>query len=367
MVDLSQPTDGQTTPTDPAPAEDGTNPQGSIADSTTSTAALTTTTKLFSSLTTTTTRPPTTTSSRPPATSGGTVTFGAAGDFGGKDSRAGTVMEDMKRRNLAAFFLLGDLSYDEITPESAWCDWVHGYLGANYPMAVVAGNHEEDSRVDGQILDFASCMPDRLGSEMGPGGYSLNYASDLGPVTVVSISPDLVVGGVDYTYASGSPERNWLVGAIGRAKAEGDWVIVGMHKNCITIGEKSCEIGESFLQLLIDQKVDLVLQGHEHAYQRSHSLSQVNRSGVGTIVDDGSDRQYAKGSGTVIVIAGTAGRSMRDCSHGDSEYGNFAVHWCGEEATDTKGYLVLQASGSSLSAEFVTTTGTPFTDSFTIS
>lgn len=309
-------------------------------------------------------------SSLPPASgpspAPGAVAFGAAGDFGGKPGRAGTVMEDMRQRDLAAFFLLGDMSYSEITPESAWCDWVHDHLGADYPFEIVAGNHEDDSRVDGHILDFARCMPDRLDSELGPGGYSVNYASDLGPVTVVSVSPDLVVGGVDYTYDDGSAERDWMVAAIDRARAEGDWVIVGMHKNCISIGDKPCEIGEDFLQSLIDQEVDLVLQGHDHTYQRSHALSRVARDAVGTIADDGTDQHYARGKGTIVVVAGTAGRSMHDCSHSDSEFDNFAVHWCGEEASDTKGYVLLHASASRLSAEFVTTAGTTLTDEFTI-
>jgi hypothetical protein len=379
VVEVTQPSDPATTPTgsDAAPG-DGSATADPTTDSSESTTSPTETSATEPPTTppapTSPPQPPPAPTSPPqpapapaPPPSGGTVTFAAAGDFGGKDDRAGTVMNDIKSRNLAAFFLLGDMSYSEIEPESAWCDWVHSYLGSNYPVEIVAGNHEEDSRVDGYILDFRQCMPDRLGSDLGPGGYSVNYATDLGPVTVVSVSPDLVVGDVDYQYGANSPERTWMLGAIDAAKAEGDWVIVGMHKNCITIGEKSCEIGADFMQLLIDSEVDLVLQGHEHSYMRSHSLATVVRDGVGRIADDGSDGRYGKGQGTVVVVAGTAGRSMRGCSHSDREYGNFAVHWCGEEASDTKGYLLLTASPSSLSARFVTTAGTPFSDSFTIS
>ena len=61
--------------------------------------------------------------------------------------------------------------------------------------------------MDGHILAFAACMPDRLNSELGPGGYSVNYASDLGPVTFLATSPDLEVAGVHYRYRAGSPER----------------------------------------------------------------------------------------------------------------------------------------------------------------
>lgn len=295
-----------------------------------------------------------------------TVHFGVAGDFGGREEYAGTVMTDMTTRDLSAYFLLGDTSYSEIEPEEAWCDWVHSRLGPTYPMQLVAGNHEADSKADGFILNFAECMPDRLNSTLGPGGYSVNFASDLGPVTFIGTSPDLSIGGVSYKYGPGSPEHAWLLEAIEHARYEGDWVVVGMHKNCVTMGKKTCEIGPEFAQFLIDRRVDLVVQGHDHDYQRTHALSTIVEDGVGTITDSGADDNYARGNGTVFVIVGTAGRGMSDCSHSDSEAGNFATHWCGEEATSTKGYLVLSASEIQLSGEFITTTGAEFVESFSI-
>lgn len=298
---------------------------------------------------------------------GQTVRFGVAGDFGGLDEFAGTVMTDMTTRELSAFFLLGDTSYDELSPERTWCNWVHDYLGPSYPLQVVAGNHEEDSRSDGHILTFAQCMPDRLGSQLGPGGYGVNFASDLGPLTFIATSPDLEIAGVSYTYAPGSSERDWLIAAIEAAQQDGDWVVVGMHKNCVTIGNKTCEIGPELAQLLIGLGVNVVVQGHDHDYQRSHALATIVEGGVGAIADSGTDGHYVRGAGTVFVIAGTAGRGMTDCSHEDPEYGNFAAHWCGEEATDTKGYVVLSANGSVLSGEFIATTGTDFDDVFSIS
>jgi Calcineurin-like phosphoesterase/Glycosyl hydrolase family 99 len=297
---------------------------------------------------------------------GSTVTFAAAGDFGGNDSRAGTVMNDLKTRAAKAFLLLGDMSYDEIVPESAWCNWVHSYLGANYPMELVAGNHEEDSRVDGYIHNFTSCMPDRLNSTLGPGGYGINYAFDLGTVTVIAVSPSLTVDGVGYDYDSGSAERSWLVQQIRTAKTEGDWIVVGMHKNCITIGNKSCEIGQTFAQMLINEKVDLVLQGHDHDYQRSHSLAKIQSNAVptGAIADNGSDNLYMRGTGTVFVIVGTVGRSLTTCSHSDAEAGYFAVHHCAEEG-ESKGYLLMSSSSTKLEARFISTVGS-YTDTFTI-
>jgi hypothetical protein len=300
-------------------------------------------------------------------TSSNTITFAAAGDFGGDDERAGTVMNDLKTRAAKAFFLVGDVSYNEITPESAWCDWVHGYLGNNYPMQLLVGNHEDDNGADGHIRNFTDCMPDRLNSTLGPGGYGVNYAFDLGPVTVVAASPNITVDGVSYDYASGSSERSWLLQQIRAAKTEGDWVIVGVHKNCITIGNKTCEIGETFAQLLIDEKVDLVLQGHDHDYQRSHSLSKIKANTVptGAVADSGSDGLYRRGAGTVFVIVGNIGRSLTTCSHSDSEMGYFAAHHCAEEG-NTKGYVLMNISSTQLEARFIPTVDGSYSDTFTI-
>lgn len=301
------------------------------------------------------------------STSGGMATFAAGGDFGGKDARAGTVMNDMKYRDIDAFLLLGDMNYGELPTESAWCDWVHSYLGHTYPFEIVAGNHEEDSREDGFIRQFAACMPDQLNSDLGPGGYSVNFSFDLGPLTVIATSPDLIVDNIDYTYRSGSAERNWLLNTIRTAKSEGDWVAVGMHKNCITIGHKKCEIGQNFAQLLIDEGVDIVLQGHDHSYQRSHSLGKVQAGTfpVGAVADDGSDNEYFRRAGTVFVIVGTiGGRWLNTCQHSDSEYQYFAVHRCREEG-NSKGYLLINATDSRMDMEFISVDGT-FQDTFSI-
>ena len=294
-----------------------------------------------------------------PPNTPGFVTFATAGDFGGKDDRAGKVMNDLKSRDIDAFLLLGDISYNEITPESSWCEWVHSYVGHNFPFEIVAGNHEEDGSGGAHIRHFADCMPDHMNSDHGPGGYSVNYSFDLGPLTVIATSPDLTIDNVDYTYRAGSAERNWLENSILSAKQEGDWVAVGMHKNCITIGNKSCEIGEELAQLLIDEGVDIVLQGHEHDYQRSHSLSKVqaDRFPSGAIADNGSDDRYVRGSGTVFVIVGTAGRSLTTCSHSDSEFRYFANHLCREEG-NSKGYVLINANDSRMDINFISVVGT---------
>ena len=94
---------------------------------------------------------------------GSGVSFTAGGDIGAED-RTTDVLEVMATQKGDFFLALGDLSYRDVEPESAWCDYMKGYLGDSFPIQLVVGNHEDDDRDDGYIGNFAACLPDRMGS-----------------------------------------------------------------------------------------------------------------------------------------------------------------------------------------------------------
>ena len=92
-----------------------------------------------------------------------------------------------------------------------------------------------------------------------------------------------------------------------------------LHIDCITAGEKVCEVGRDLFNMLVDKRVDLILQGHEHGYERSKQLA----TGPGCpaiplgapapaacIAGDGSGGTYTKGAGSVWGIG-----FSRDNSH----------------------------------------------------
>ena len=91
----------------------------------------------------------------------------------------------------------------------------------------------------------------------------------------IMISPSITMpDGTTYDYSPGTANHQWLVDAIDGARAAGiRWVAVGMARNCISAGEKGCEIGLDLFNMLVDKRVDLILQGHEHGYARSRQLS----------------------------------------------------------------------------------------------
>jgi hypothetical protein len=218
------------------------------------------------------------------------------------------------------YLALGDLSYTSIGEETDWCNLVKSYVGPTFPFELVSGFHDdgrESPPNDGGLIDsFVGCLPDRMGS-IGAYGkeYYFDYPSSSTLARIIMASPDLnFTNGGYYSYRVGSAHYEWLSSAIDGARASGiTWVIVAMHKPCISAGiYPTCIVGRDVMNLLIEKKVDLVLQAHDHNYQRSKQLTcvLVEQFSSACVADDGSSGTYAKGRGTIFVIAGTFGQDF---------------------------------------------------------
>ena len=185
-------------------------------------------------------------------------------------------LEAMGEANADLYLGLGDFSYAGPGSEPEFCELVHSSVGAEAAFEVVSGNHEEDTGEDGRIAEFAKCLPDRAGAE---GRYGTEYYFDVGDLArFIMISPDLTIEGEHYYYGAeddggDTPNLAWLEQAIDEAHDAGRWVVVGMHKNCISVGEYYCDVYQDLFTALIEHHVDLVLSGHDHSYQRSKQIS----------------------------------------------------------------------------------------------
>lgn len=293
-------------------------------------------------------------------------TFAAAGDFGMSDNAA-AVLQKIGEANVNFTLGLGDLSYAGNGSEPAWCDFVKQRVGQEHPFELIAGNHD-DGTSEGNILEFRKCLPDKIGSITGD--YGLEYYFDYNDLArFILISPDIDDLGFDYT--KGSPHYDWLAAAIDGARSDGlKWVVLGMHKNCVTAGQKGCEIGKDLLNLAAEKKVDLILQGHEHAYMRSKQIGLSascpeivpNAYNVSCVTGSGSD--FVQGFGPVITISGAGGVELRDIDLVDRELDYFEA-LDGSNVGQSHGFAKFTVSAESLKAEFVPATGT-YTDTFTI-
>ena len=119
-------------------------------------------------------------------------TFTAGGDFGG-NSRSSATLDLIAHSGSAFHLAIGDFSYSEITPESAWCSYVQSHVGSTFPVELVSGNHEDGGEFqDGLIDNFVKCLPDRLGA-VGTYGkqYYFDYPASSPLARFIMISPDL--------------------------------------------------------------------------------------------------------------------------------------------------------------------------------
>jgi Calcineurin-like phosphoesterase len=308
----------------------------------------------------------------PQASTPNTFTFAAAGDLGANSGLA--AYNKLDQSSVDFFLALGDLDYNQTATDEAWCTYVKDHLptlGATFPFQLLVGSHEDQDAQDGYILNHAACLPDRLGSTGFYGvEYYFDYPASSPLIRVIMIPPDMLVENRLYSYAPNSPEYAWLSSAIDSGRAAGiPWVAVGMHDVCITAGIKPCEIGADLMNLLVSKRVDLVLQGHDHNYQRGKQLRF--KAGVCTaipigsyasscVVDSGADGLYAKGAGSVFVISGSFGLCCYGINTADPELGYFARF-----DSSTRGFVKYTVGPGHIDAQFINSLGA-FTDSFSI-
>lgn len=300
------------------------------------------------------------------------VHFTAVADFAAT-SNASAVLNAINGANSDLTFALGDLSYGATGQEQAWCDFVTSRVGAGYPFELLSGNHEANGQ-NGNINDFSACLPNQLPGAVGTYGrqYYVDVPADEPLLRFVMISPNLTFPDGTYDYPAGSARYAWTAQAIDGARAaQIPWVVVGMHKPCLSVGQYACDPGADLFNLLLSKKVDLILSGHEHGYMRSHQLAL--RSGCSAVVPGtfdadcvaDTDDTYAQGGGSVAMVVGTGGINLRDVNSADPEAGYFDVA-SGLNANPTWGALDVTATPDSLQASFLRAAGGTLTDTFTI-
>jgi hypothetical protein len=298
--------------------------------------------------------------------------FTAHGDIGVKKSSKqvlDTIADLKPELNLA----LGDFTY-KAGIEQKFCDMVKGKLGQDFPYEVLTGNHDSAGN-DGDIANIVvKCLPNKLPGLQGD--YGTQWYVDVPEknplVRFVMVSPGIdFENGQHLDFSSGSARWNWTTKAVdGAAAAKIPWTIVSMHAPCLSVGQYDCKVGQEFANTLLAKKVDLVLTGHDHNYQRTHQLGigpacpalVPNAFSPGCITD--SDDSMAKRAGTVFTTVGVGGESFYDVHDNDSEAGYFAT-WSGGNHNPAFGTLDVTLTADRLDAKFVPAKGYSYTDSYT--
>jgi len=167
---------------------------------------------------------------------------------------------------------LGDLSYAD-GDQVRWDSWARLIqpLMSKVPMVTVEGNHDEDKGSNdkkGTYVPFQAYSLRYFVPYLTSGsGSNLYYSFEVGFVHFVMI-------GSYADYKVGSAQYQWLeadLESVNRARTP--WVVVAMHKQWYSSNKKhlgsGMKIASSFEPLLYAHGVDLVLQAHVHAYERT--------------------------------------------------------------------------------------------------
>ena len=326
--------------------------------------------------------------------------FGAVGDHGYGSAGSG-VFAKAAQSGLDLFLSLGDLSYQLPSGKNEY-NWCNEYVKPSWgskPFAIIAGGHENgvDNPGNGVIDYFVdkTCLPDRVNGvqspNLGTGGsptktdnigkeFYFDYPLENPTTRFILVDPKMnfLYGGL-YTFSIGNERYNWLNDRIDEARVLGrKWIIVANHENYISSGIKGDEVGSDYFNLVMKKRPDLLLQGHDHNYQRGKQLylnsscpsipastsTAGNSACIVSGAQGGEGPNYSKGLGTVLVINGSGGVGHYTLSStSDVHYNYFAAR------NDTAfGFSKFTVTPSGITSSYLDKAATPlYTDTFSIS
>lgn len=217
----------------------------------------------------------------PPPDRDGGVTIVAAGDIGRcnaeGDEATAALVEGLPDATVLA---LGDLAYDSGSAE----DFERCYDTSWGPFAertyAVPGNHEYRSAGATPYFDY---FGDRVG-EPGKGWYSF----DLGQWHVVALNSNCE----DVGCAEGSEQHAWLRADL--AADDASCTLAFWHHPRFSSGARhgGTDDVEDLFQLLVDDRAEVLLTGHEHLYERTAPLD-----GDGAVAQENGVREFVVGTG----------------------------------------------------------------------
>ncbi|MCX4547973.1 metallophosphoesterase family protein [Streptomyces sp. NBC_01387] len=234
------------------------------------------------------------------------------------------------------------------------------------PWMVTTGNHDMEAwySPDGYGGQNARwTLPDNGPDPVNqPGVYSFVH----GNVGVVALDANDVSYEIPANYGiSGGKQTRWLDKRLGelRKNHDVDFVVIFFHHCAFSTTNSHASEGgvrEEWVPLFEKHQVDLVINGHNHVYERTDAIL---RNKVARKVPIG-ERTDPTRDGIVYVTAGGAGKSLYDFPAPDSYEGHLdeqesvpTYHWVkgGAKATETVEWSRVRYTGYSFLAVEVTT------------
>jgi 3',5'-cyclic AMP phosphodiesterase CpdA len=299
----------------------------------------------------------------PPKESSRPVNIWAMGDFGDESTKI--YMETQKGikesylKNRPPFtdlwLWLGDNAYccgTDAEYQKQVFDFYGSTIFGNTAFFPVPGNHEYFASPTGRVdrkIPYYDIISVPAKGEMGgvPSNQKAYYSYNYGNIHIIALDSDGFDDGKYRVYEPQSPQYQWLKKDLAANKAM--WTIVMFHHPPYTKRSHDSDaepelqyIRENLVPLFDQYKVDLVLTGHSHIYERSyliknhtgHSMSfnydehVVQRVNGKYDAETGSRPFINKDEGTIYCTVGSAGRLDWNGSHDvhpSSIYSNISI------------------------------------------
>jgi len=244
-----------------------------------------------------------------------TFNFGAVGDTD-EAEKAKAIIKNMASHGVELIIGLGDYRYDdgELNVNEFWNDIVMPNKGGAKWYGAL-GNHDvDDSKLYLNKFNQSSWI----------------YSFDSNGTHFLALDAYA-------DYKKGSGQYNFVQNDLKKASSNPNvkWKVVFMHPPMYASCSVHCpesELRYTYQPLFDQYNVDLVLQGHDHNYQRTYPLEFNATNPDSPIITTSDKSNYIDPKGEVYVTAGTGGRHAH---HLDPAVPGYLV----TEFTDTIGYI----------------------------
>ena len=198
--------------------------------------------------------------------------FVAFGDSGGGGSDQRAVVAQLRTVPFDFMIHLGDIAYESGTRAQLDGAFFQMYadLLEDFPVFPASGNHEYETE-DAAPFREAFALPENG----GPAGVERWYSYDWGDVHFAVLDTERI----------GAPQAAWLEADL--TANHRPWTIVYFHRPPFSSGDHGNDgnVQKYFVPILVSHHVPLVLNGHEHDYERSKPID-----GVTYVVSGGGGR-----------------------------------------------------------------------------
>jgi len=235
--------------------------------------------------------------------------FAAAGDWGCTDDTEDTV-NNILAKNPELVLGLGDYSYKD----SADC-WFQIVDPIEDKMKIAIGNHDVDQV--GKIQKYMNQFGLREQY------HSFNYYN----VHFIALSTELA-------YKMDSPQYEFVNSDLSKAAADPniDWIVVYFHRQMYSSPSNHDNyptLRSTYHPLFEQYGVDLVLQAHNHNYERTYPIKFNSNSPFNPITTTTNTNTYTDPDGQIFATIGTGGVSLYaftgKADHFVKQYGDFGI------------------------------------------